>query len=120
MLVHDLDVYGELHLPLGDVDGPLTRLDRDRDVGIVAHHAAVHERVGVLLRCHAESEPALEGLANRLADFLRQRGFGGVVVEGQDRDGLDVWKGPTVKPIDAAADPQARSASDDYATEPAG
>jgi len=80
----------------------------------------VHERVGVLLRRHAESEPVLEGLANRLADFLRQRGFGRVVVEGQDRDGLDVGKGPAVKPIDAAAEPQAGSASDDYATEPAG
>jgi len=40
-----------------------------------------------LLSRDPQAEPTLERLEHRVVHFLRQRRFGGLVVEGQDGDG---------------------------------
>ena len=89
-LVEDFDVDGDLDLAPRDVGALLARLVRDRYVGVVADDLAAHHRVRVALPREPEPEPALERFEHRVVHFLRQRRLGGLVVEGQYGDGLDV------------------------------
>ena len=78
-------------------------------------HLLSAEAQKVLGKVHAQTEPALERLAHRLTDFLRQRGLGGIVFERKDRDGSDVGQRAAVEAIRARAERQARRANGDCA-----
>ena len=68
---------------------------------------------------HAQPQAAFERLADGVTHFRGQPRFGGVVVEREDGDRLDVGKGAAREAVQAAREPEARRTSDDCATEPA-
>ena len=102
-LIEDLDVDGDLHLALRDVGALLAGLVRDRYVGVVANDLAAHHGVRVALPREPEPEPALECFEHRIVHFLRQRRFGGLIVEGQNGNGLDVGQTAAGEAIETPA-----------------
>src|SRR5437899_2042162 len=118
------DVEGDLDLAPRDVGALLARLVRDRYVGVVADDLAAHHRVRVALPREPEPEPALERFEHRVVHFLRQRRLGGLVVEGQYGDGLDVRQPAAGEAVQAPAERDgqratgARAKSQDRAPRP--
>src|SRR5439155_269299 len=110
-LIEDLDVDGDLHLAPRDVGASLPRLIHERYVGIVAADLAAYDRVRVALPRDPQAEPTLERLEHRVVHFLRQRRFGGLVVEGQDGDGLDVGQPAAREAVQAPAEREGQRAN---------
>ena len=91
LLVQDLDRHGDLDQAPGDVDravlvaGVLRPAGRARSGRSCPRTTASACALGGL----PEAEPALDRLAHRGCDFLRERRLGGLVVERQERHRLD-------------------------------
>src|SRR5207247_2123234 len=111
-LVEDLDVYGDLHLTLGHVGAALAGLKRDRHVGVVASPPSPPHRVGVAPAGRPQPEAALERLEDRVVDVLGERRLRRLVVERQNRDGLDVRQAAAGEAVDARREREGEGASD--------
>src|SRR6266850_640320 len=110
-LIENLDVDADLDLALRDIGAALARPVRCRHIGVVAGDLAAHHRVRVALPRDAEPEPTLERFEHRVVHFLRERRLGGLVVERQDGDGLDVRQAAAGEAVQAAAEREAERAN---------
>ena len=117
LLVHDLDVHGELHQParhihrIADVIAGVS----DRHIRLVSLDAPADDRIRLILACCAEAQPALDRVADGGIDFLGERRLRCPIVERQDRDGVNLRRktaaGEAVaraKQADAKAEEDAR------------
>src|SRR5207244_6411988 len=77
-----------------------------------AARLAAHHRVGVGLARRPQPEAALERLEDRVVDVLGERRLRRLVVERQNRDGLDVRQAAAGEAVEARREREGEGASD--------